>query len=70
MRHSTLKLKHSPDPIDARKKQYAKRDAASLHAIWEALENLAEQGIEIGEVAQTELQERQKIKDTFPKGKP
>ena len=57
------------DPAEARRDEYVKlEDTGEMQAaLWDALEHLKNQGVDIGVPAQAMLGKRQKIKDKFPK---
>ena len=56
------------DPDQARKKSYSVVDTAALSALWEVVESLSNNGIDIGPKATEMLAERQAIKERCPKG--
>ena len=56
------------DPDNARKAQYRTFDNDALSALWEVVELLANNGIDIGPKATEMLAERQAIKERCAKG--
>lgn len=58
---------HRPDPIPKRKAAYVEREPEALKALWDTVEYLSNQGIDIGEAGKAELEVRKGIKQKFPK---
>lgn len=54
------------DPNNARREQYRKFDNDALSALWEVVELLSDNGIDIGPKATEVLVKRQKIKENCP----
>ena len=54
------------DPTEARKRQYRSMEDTAMSAIWEALEKLADQGIDIGPKAAAIIATRKLIRAKAP----
>lgn len=55
------------DARELRRKAFRERDDESMEAIWEVIDQLRTQGIDIGQGGEKELLEREKIKDLYRK---
>lgn len=53
--------------VELRREAFRARDDESMETIWEIIDSLQRQGIDIGDNGRRELAEREKIKETYQK---